>query len=660
MSKKPTRKEKISFQQQGHLGKGETQKIISNSIQLKKTKRIIGFAIALLGFLLYANTLGHQYVLDDFSLIKENYQTQKGVSALKEIFSSGYRAGYFAAGEDVYRPLSKAMFAIEWQLSPDKPGLSHLVNVILYALTGMLLFYVLTLYLPNVVWLCAVASFLFIVHPIHTEVVANIKSRDEILCLLFFLLTSFFVFKYIQTNSFIQIILAVVAFFLSLLSKESAVTFLVLIPIMIYFFTPAETKKQVTVFAALSFAILVFLIIRMKVLHSGPITPQSITDNLLVAAPDKLSQFATAVYIMGIYLKLLFVPHPLVSDYSFNQIPIIGVADWKFLLSFIIYALAATFAIIRFKQKNTWVFGILFFFITASLVSNIVVLIGTSFGERLMYTPSLGFCIAIGALLIHVFKINETQANTMSVFYKLNTKFVLMFGLIVLLFGFKTYSRNKAWESNYVLHSTDVLLSPNSARAHYYYGNIITQDEYLAKINDPVAKKATLDTALREMRRTLQIYPGYADAFHKIGKIYLNENLLDSAAFYYRKALTFMPTNSMYLNNLGSVLFNQGKLDEALRQFEQSLKINPMQSDAYSNLASVYGTMGQQLSAQHKMDEARKNFETAIVYFKKAVEVDVNYAAGYYMLGLTYRNLGDESNAQFYINIAKKLNPNYK
>lgn len=658
MSKKLTRKEKVALRQDETIAIPIAKAKTIDNKEVSKIKLRIGIFIAIVGFLLYANTLHHDYVLDDYSLIKENFQTKKGTAAIKDIFTSEYRTGYYGGGDNLYRPLSKAMFAIEWQLSPDKPALSHWINVVLYALTGLLLFYVLSLYLPEQIWLSAIASFLFVVHPIHTEVVANIKSRDELLCFFFFLTTALFTFKYIQKNNVKWLVFMGISFLMCLLSKESAITSIVLIPLMVHFFTNTDTKKQVVSAIVLFCITAIFLIFRMKVLGGAMVPTRAITDNLLEGAPDKLSQFTTAVYIMGIYLKLLFVPHPLVSDYSFNQIPIVGLANWKFFLPFIIYATLGVYAILQFKQKKVGIFGILYFFITASLISNIVILIGTSFGERLMYTPSLGFCIAITALLFYLFKVKQ---NTLSfaAFVKQNNKLVVVLVGVGILFSFKTISRNKAWESNYVLHSTDVVLSPNSARAHYYYGNIITQDEFLNKISDPVEKQATYAIAMKEMRRTLEIYPDYVDAFHKIGKIFLGQQQLDSAAFYYKKALSYNPKNSMYLNNYGSVLFNKGMLEEAKHQFELSLQTNPDQADAYSNLASVYGTIGQQLAAQNKAEDARKNFESAIIYFKKSIEVDAAYAAGYYMLGLTYRNIGDETNAQFYINRAKVLNPGY-
>ncbi len=657
MPKKLTRKEKIALQQKGAPLRSEAVPFTPKVEALKKTHLSIGLIIAILGFVFYANTLHHEYVLDDFSLIKENFQTKKGTAALKEIFTSSYRTGYYLPDNDLYRPLSKAMFAVEWQLAPDKPALSHWVNVLLYALTGFLLFYVLLLYLPDRMWLCALTALLFIAHPVHTEVVANIKSRDEILSFLFFLFCALAAIKYIRTAGMIWLSTMGISFFLCLLSKESAITFMAAIPLMAYFFTETTKKKQVLLASVLAGIALLFFIIRARILGSGPGINPSIMDNLLVGAHSKLLQVTTAIAILGVYLKLLILPHPLVSDYSFNQLPLAGLTDWHFILSFVIYTSLAVLAFLKFRQKNMVSFGILFFFITISVASNIVMLIGTSFGERLLYAPSLGFCMILAYGLTRLFKVEEKDALSFPSFLQQYPKLVALTSILLLLFFAKTYSRNEAWKSNYTLHSTDVLLSPNSARAHYYYGNIITQDEYLAKIKDPVARQATLDTSMQEMRRTVQIYPLYADAFHKIGKIYLLEKQMDSAAFYYKKALDLNPGNSMYLNNYGTVLFNQGRLEEARKEFELSLKTNPNQSDAYSNLGSVYGTMGQQLVAQHKPEEAQKSYETAISNFKKAIELAPEYASGYYMLGLTYRNIGDEAHANQYIDMAKRLNP---
>ena len=353
----------------------------------------------------------------------------------------------------------------------------------------------------------------------------------------------------------------------------------------------------------------------------------------------------TAIALLGLYLKLLLVPHPLVSDYSYNQIELMGWNNWHFIASAALLAVMAFIGWKELKKKSLLGFGILFWFLTSALISNIGITIGTSFGERLMFTPSFGICILGGAVALQYIK-NKKQRWW-------------VLGLVLVLFCGKTISRNRAWKDNLTLHRTDVLLSPNSARAHFYFGNIISQDEYLAKIKDPAEKRAVMDTALEQMRWTLKIYPAYADAFHKIGKLYLDLQRYDSAGVYYLKALALNPGNSMYLNNYGNILFHLGKLPEARDEFEKSIASNPNQADAFSNLGSVYGTMGQQLLAQHQNEEARKNFELAIGAFQKCIAVAPNYAPAYYMIGITYQSLGNATDGQLYIDKAKALNPSY-
>ena len=106
--------------------------------------KYLAIIVAAFGFISYANTLNHGFALDDYSLIIENASTRKGFSGLGEIFKTSYRYGYIFASDEIYRPLSKAMFAIEWELSPGKAALGHWVNVILFSLTGY--FLTLTLY----------------------------------------------------------------------------------------------------------------------------------------------------------------------------------------------------------------------------------------------------------------------------------------------------------------------------------------------------------------------------------------------------------------------------------------------------------------------------------------------------------------------------------
>jgi Tfp pilus assembly protein PilF len=52
------------------------------------------------------------------------------------------------------------------------------------------------------------------------------------------------------------------------------------------------------------------------------------------------------------------------------------------------------------------------------------------------------------------------------------------------------------------------------------------------------------------------------------------------------------------------------------------------------------------MKAQGKVEEANKEFEKAIYYFKKTIEVDKNYALAYKFIAATYQNMGRNEEAQ--------------
>ena len=198
--KKLTRKEKIPRQQKEPSKKTAEKKELELNRKVMSLKRVLMLFIAAFAFFVYSNTLDHKYVLDDFGIIPENLMTKRGFSAIPEIFSTTLRSGTNLIDNTLYRPLSKAMFAIEWQLAPDTPALSHWVNVILFSVSCIAMFSFLALCFNGNFLIPFMATMLFAAHPIHTEVVANIKSRDEILCLLFCFLAASASILYVESK----------------------------------------------------------------------------------------------------------------------------------------------------------------------------------------------------------------------------------------------------------------------------------------------------------------------------------------------------------------------------------------------------------------------------------------------------------------------------
>ena len=107
---------------------------------------------------------------------------------------------------------------------------------------------------------------LFVSHPIHTEVVANIKSRDEILSLLFGLISFNKLYKYIKGSKQINLYMSIVFFLIALLSKESSIGFFGIIVLLLYFLKPFNLKKTFQTLLPYIIVIILFLIIRQLIL----------------------------------------------------------------------------------------------------------------------------------------------------------------------------------------------------------------------------------------------------------------------------------------------------------------------------------------------------------------------------------------------------------
>ncbi len=266
----------------------------------------IGLLLALLGFVLYANTLGHGFAMDDVLAIGSNQNVHKGFAGILDIFTQPYREHCF--GGCLYRPLTLTTFAIEWALSPDNPLLGHFMNVLWYAATNALLFLTLRKLMPATSLVFPIiACVLFAAHPIHTEVVANIKSRDEILGLFFVLLTIHQLAVWYLTHQWKSILFAGLSLLAALLSKESSITGLAVLPFIgwIFFQKTFGYSLKSSWWALIPLGI--FFLLRGTALHgfTSPAIPEF--DNPLVTA-DSAERLGTAFFILWKYLLLLLFP----------------------------------------------------------------------------------------------------------------------------------------------------------------------------------------------------------------------------------------------------------------------------------------------------------------------------------------------------------------
>jgi protein O-mannosyl-transferase len=645
-----------------------------------KLKIYMGLVCAILAFLLYSNTLNHDYTVDDGTVMANNEITKRGISALPEIFSTSYRAGFWERNEGLYRPLSVAMFAVEWELSPEKASLGHWINVILYALTAYLLFITLSAFLANYSILFPLTvTLLFVVHPIHTEVVANIKSRDEILCFLFLVITLQQLYNYCTKGKLLSLVAAAAAYFLAFLSKENAVTILAVIPITIWFFTGKNISLNIkTSLVFLGVAVL-YILIRYSVLGSltGSAEMQLINNSIL-GAESFDARLATAILIMGKYLLLLFIPHPLVFDYSYNQIPLASFGEPGVLISLLIYAYLVYYAIKGIKTKNPAAFGILYFFITISLVSNLLMLIESTMAERFLYIPSLGFCIAIVYVLMKVFKIlNPKNSGDIKSILRSKPLFAIILTVIFLAYSIKTISRNSDWKNNLTLLEQDVKNSPNSARIRYAYGSALLIEKALKEENESI-KQGLLDKSIGQLERGVAILPTYAEAWYHLGIAYKEKNNAPLAIAAFDKAREYKTFKEADFYISSGLAYGLGKqYQKAIADFTKALEIDAENPETYNNKGLYFTEAGVLDSAHIYLDEAigRKpdfyqavynkgnafaktgDFKSAIAQYIKAIELKPDYTDALLNLGNSYAALNDYKNALYYFTKVEEQEP---
>ncbi len=608
--------------------------------------------ILLFTMAIYGITLFNDYALDDLLVINSNAFTKKGISGIGDIFSYDSFTGFWGKEKALvvggrYRPFSIATFALEKSVTGEfNPMLSHLINILLYALTGMLIYTILAKLIkipPGRKWYLGIpflATMLFLAHPVHTEVVANIKGRDEILALLFPLCTLWLTIRYTEKREIWLLPVANVSFFLGLLSKENAIMFVVMVPLTLYFFTRVSLKTNLALTLPLLGTAIIFVFIRFLVLgqimSSG--VPRELLNNPFLEATGS-QRPGTILYTLGLYVKLLFFPHPLTHDYYPYHIPLVSLSDIRAIVPAILYGGLIVYCIRTLRQKNIVAYGIMFYLITLVIVSNLIFPVGTFMNERFIYMPSLGFVIAIACLIV-------TGIPKVIKRSPLSDKVVLTVMItILLLFSVKTYTRDQVWKNDFTLFTTDVKVSENSIKC-----NISAGGDYIKKATDEpdsVKKADDYRHALQYLEKAIRMAPASVNAlvlYGNVNALYLKD--YKTAISQYVKVLRMDPGDLPAMTNVMKVLASVDDQKEAAYKINTFLFINrtvPGNSDVNYHLGVLYGRYAGKLdSAAIYLEEAirlapkevkyykdlgiiysmKKNFTRAIDLFTKASELD--------------------------------------
>ncbi len=586
---------------------------------------------------LYAYSTTFDYVLDDQIVLTNNNFTKKGFDGIHDIMTKESFIGRFGEQKNLvigarYRPLSIVTFAIEYEFFGLNTVVSHAINVLLYALLGLLLFRIFSLFFPNQEnksWFLSLpflAALLFVVHPVHTEVVANVKGRDEIMTLLGALGTLYCTFKFVATKNYIFYFLSACTFFLALLSKENALTFLAVIPLSLYFFTKTSIKNIVSSLVPLIIAAVAYLWIRYLVIgyflssDGAPIT--DIMNNPFYGLSSS-EKFATIFYTLGLYIKLLFFPHPLTHDYYPFQIPVIGWNDIRAIVPLIFHIGLGIIALIGLKKKTILSYGIIVYLATLSIVSNVPFTVGTFMNERFLFMPTIGSCLILAWLLV------EKLPNFLKKNYSKNQEVTSWIGLGVLGifavgFIFKTIERVPDWKNRMTLNLSGASASPNSARANCFLGTAIFEEEYKPS-NDNAQKKVLIKEVAYFIDRALEIHPNYGSALIMHSGVVVEEYKYDNNL-------------QKLLDEFYSILIRKSNvpfIGEYLAYLSNRADQQQLANFAYKTGYQFFG-------------ETKKDYNNAIKYLNYGLQAAPNNRTLLQSMGNIYQLMGDQQKANTY------------
>jgi protein O-mannosyl-transferase len=572
--------------------------------------------IAVFALLLYANTFGHSYAMDDQIVITGNSYTQSGIGGLWKLLSQDSFAGFVGDSSATvaggrYRPLSLVSFAIEQAIFGPKPQISHFINALLYALSGVLI-YSLLLHLRTPQRAALVCALLFVAHPIHTEAVANIKGRDEILALLFGLLAM----RLVSARP----VAAGLALFAALLSKEHAIVFLPLGALALL----GESHRRLVPMAVSTIA---FLIIRQLIVGGRPTVEitQILNDPFLNASAAEHS--ATAFACLARYLKLLVWPHPLTVDYYPFHISLSSWASplaWLGLLSTLGIAISAVCGL---RKRWPAALPLLLYLLPMLIVANLFFSVGTFMAERFLFMPSLGFCWLLA--------LASQRLRT--------PQLAPVLGMVLLVGSVLTVKRNMEWRDSFTLYIADVAKSPQGLKSNAGAGA-----EYLMaadRSEDAEERKAMLEHAVRHLSLVIALDPSYLTAGEVLAQAQFELDPATGIATY--EAIRRANPNRYAVNHrLGRYYQDQARdYAKAVLVFRDALAARPESSAAKFNLSVALLALGPEHASE------------ALPLLEDVVVERPDFAHGYKNLGLAHYHLGQLDAAEVALVRAVALDP---
>ncbi|EHH21058.1 Protein SMILE [Macaca mulatta] len=595
-------------------------------INLKEITLIVGVVTAC-----YWNSLFCGFVFDDVSAILDNKDLHPS-TPLKTLFQNDFWGTPMSEerSHKSYRPLTVLTFRLNYLLSELKPMSYHLLNMIFHAVVSVIFLKVCRLFLDNKS--SVIASLLFAVHPIHTEAV--------------------------WTPIALTVFLVAVA----TLCKEQGITVVGICCVYEVFIAqgytlpllcttagqflrgkgsiPFSLLQTLVKLIVLMFSTLLLVVIRVQVIQSQlPVFTRF--DNPAAVSPTPTRQL-TFNYLLPVNAWLLLNPSELCCDWTMGTIPLIeSLLDIRNLATFTFFCFLGTLGVFSLRysgdSSKTVLMALCLMALPFIPASNLFFPVGFVVAERVLYVPSMGFCI----LVAHGWQ----KISTKSVFKKLSW---ICLSMVILTHSLKTFHRNWDWESEYTLFMSALKVNKNNAKLWNNVGHALENEK-------------NFERALKYFLQATHVQPDDIGAHMNVGRTYKNLNRTKEAEESYMMAKSLMPQIipgkkyaariapnhlNVYINLANLIRANESRLEEADQLYRQAISMRPDFKQAYISRGELLLKMNKPLKAKEA--------------YLKALELDRNNADLWYNLAIVYIELKEPNEALKNFNRALELNPKHK
>ncbi|XP_072556650.1 protein O-mannosyl-transferase TMTC4 isoform X2 [Paramormyrops kingsleyae] len=571
--------------------------------------------VGMAALLCFINSYDGDFVFDDSEAIINN-KDLKPETPLNNIWGNDFWGTNLSSNTShkSYRPLTVLTFRLNYLLAGGlHPVGFHVLNIALHSVISVLMIDVFAILMGGTVSQAPKSSFLaallFAVHPVHTESVAGIVGRADLLCALFFQLSFLTYCRAFQRGnhkgeifSARWVIISLMLCAVAMLCKEQGITvlgvnaafdILLICNINILELSKRVILKgklaEVTVFfkrgfltrvALLTFGGGLLLYTRWRIMGTGPPAftevdnPASFQENVFLRAINYH-------YYYFLNTWLLLCPWWLCFDWSMGCVPLIESAlDWRVMWPILLWGGLGSLTIQALcsadgHRRRVLTLGLVLLVVPFLPASNLFFRVGFVIAERVLYLSTAGYCLIVtyGVGVVCSLRRDRQQKP-------------LRLALLALLCTnmARCAFRSHQWRSEQSLFSSALSVCPFNAKVHYNVGKNL-------------ADRGNQSAAIRYYREAVRLHPKYVHAMNNLGNILKERNELLEAEELLAKAVHIQPDFAAAWMNLGIVQNSLKRFDDAEQSYWNAIKFRRKYPDCYYNLGRLYADLNRHLDA---------------------------------------------------------------